>query len=100
MKKIAILGSTGSIGTNALDVISKNTDKFKVVSLAAGKNIELLKNQIEVFNPRVAAVIDKEHAETLRRTLPNSVDVEIVFGPEDIIWRQHWMRLILLSRQW
>jgi 1-deoxy-D-xylulose-5-phosphate reductoisomerase len=60
MKKITILGSTGSIGLSALDVIEKNQQRFQVVALAAGKNINLLKKQIEKFKPEVVAVSTKE----------------------------------------
>ena len=62
MKKITILGSTGSIGLSALDVIEKNQQRFHVVALAAGENIKLLKKQIEKFNPKVVAVGSKESA--------------------------------------
>ena len=61
MKKIAILGSTGSIGTQTLDIVSKNDD-LQVVGIAAGRNIDLLEKQIRQFSPRLAAVGDeKEH---------------------------------------
>ncbi|MDD5167869.1 MAG: 1-deoxy-D-xylulose-5-phosphate reductoisomerase [Syntrophales bacterium] len=82
MKKIAILGSTGSIGASALDVVSENPDRFEVISLAAGRNIELLKRQIETFKPRMAAVIDEAHAAKLRSVLPQSCHVEVVSGLE------------------
>ncbi len=57
MKKIAILGSTGSIGVNALDVVSKNPGALEVVALAAGKNIGVLKAQVERFRPEIVSVI-------------------------------------------
>ena len=53
MKKIAILGSTGSIGTQALEIIRNNPDKYEAVALSCGRNTELLKKQIEEFNPRM-----------------------------------------------
>ena len=52
MKKIAILGSTGSIGTQTLDIVSKNDD-LQVVGIAAGRNIDLLEKQIRQFSPRL-----------------------------------------------
>ena len=55
MKTIAILGSTGSIGTQTLDVVRANGD-IQVAALAAGKNIKLLEQQIREFHPRLAAV--------------------------------------------
>jgi 1-deoxy-D-xylulose-5-phosphate reductoisomerase len=62
MKRISLLGSTGSIGRSTLDVIGSYPDKFIVTALAAGRNLELLTSQIERFRPRLAAVIDEEHA--------------------------------------
>ena len=55
MKKIAILGSTGSIGTQTLDIVNKNED-LQVVGLAAGSNISMLEEQIRRFHPKLAAV--------------------------------------------
>jgi 1-deoxy-D-xylulose-5-phosphate reductoisomerase len=54
-KRVAILGSTGSIGRQALDVIARHRDRFEVVALAAGRNVELLAEQVERFGPRVVA---------------------------------------------
>ena len=71
MKKVAILGSTGSIGRQALEVISKLQDKFEVTALAAGNNIDLLKEQIKNFNPRYISVKTNEHAEILKKEFPN-----------------------------
>ncbi len=65
MKKIAVLGSTGSIGTQTLDIVSKNRD-LQVVGLAAGSNITLLEEQIRMFHPLLAAVGDEEKAKELR----------------------------------
>ena len=58
MKRLSILGSTGSIGKNTLEVVSRNPGKFKVVGLAAGNNIDLLESQIKKFSPEVVAVAD------------------------------------------
>jgi len=55
LKRIAILGSTGSIGTQALDVIARHPERFEVVGLAAGRNVELLAQQVAKFGPRVVA---------------------------------------------
>ena len=70
MKNIAILGSTGSIGTQTLDVIEKNPDKFKVKALSVNTNIELLKEQIEKFKPEAVSVMDKAKAEQLKVDIP------------------------------
>src|SRR5689334_22789287 len=55
MRRIAILGSTGSIGTQALDVIAHHREYFDVVALAAGKNVDLLRKQVETFQPAIIA---------------------------------------------
>jgi len=81
MKKISILGSTGSIGVNTLNVVLQNEMQFSVVALAAGRNIDLLKAQIEQFNPMIASVIDEEHALRLKERLPFDCKTEILWGP-------------------
>jgi len=80
LKKIAILGSTGSIGRSALQVIEQFPDHFQVVALAAGKNIELLAKQIEQFRPKLAAVLDRELAKDLGGRLPEDSRVEVLAG--------------------
>lgn len=67
MKNIAILGSTGSIGTQALEVIAANPDKFCVTALAAYHNDKLLEEQIEYFKPEIAVLVDREAADRLTR---------------------------------
>jgi 1-deoxy-D-xylulose-5-phosphate reductoisomerase len=67
MKRIAILGSTGSIGRSTLDVVSRNRNEFRVVALAAGKNLDLLEEQVKAFNPEIVAVADKSAADSLRK---------------------------------
>lgn len=83
MKKIAILGSTGSIGTQTLEVVRENQD-IEVCALAAGSNIARLEQQIRAFRPRLAAVWSEEKARELRiRTA--DLPVEIVSGMEGLI---------------
>lgn len=73
MKRISLLGSTGSIGVSTLDVVASHPDEFAVTALAAGRNITLLQDQIKRFRPAIAAVADEEDARTLRRLLgPNT----------------------------
>ena len=84
MKRLAILGSTGSIGVNTLDIVRRFPEKFEVVSLSAGLNIQLLKKQILQFRPKLVSVLNKELSETLQRELPN-VTVEMVHGVEGLI---------------
>ena len=80
MKNISILGSTGSIGVNTLDVIARNPTRFKVVALAAGRNLSLFKRQIDIFGPDIVSVIDDEHAQQLREMLGYSASVKILSG--------------------
>jgi 1-deoxy-D-xylulose-5-phosphate reductoisomerase len=82
MKRISLLGSTGSIGCSTLDVIGSYPDEFSVMALAAGRNIALLKSQIHRFRPRLVAVIDEEHACELRRMLNAHTATSVRFGPE------------------
>jgi len=84
MKKITILGSTGSIGLNALSVIEKNPLRFQVEALAAGSNIKLLKKQIEKFKPKVVAVSTKESAFKLREALNAKSKVKIFYDDEGL----------------
>ena len=65
MKKIAILGSTGSIGTQTLEIVRANND-LEVVSIAAGSNIIKLEEQIREFHPKVVCVFDEKAAEQLK----------------------------------
>lgn len=85
MKKLAILGSTGSIGTSTLKVVENFRDRYRVTALTAGNNTELIKSQIELFNPLVAAVAGEEQAEDLRRSLGKNNSVEILSGMEGFI---------------
>ncbi len=82
-KRIAILGSTGSIGVSTLDVVERNPERFEVVGLTAGSNIDLLEKQIKRFNPKVVAVYNEEQAERLKKRIGNRVP-EIYSGSEGI----------------
>jgi 1-deoxy-D-xylulose-5-phosphate reductoisomerase len=82
MKKIAILGSTGSIGVNALDVIRRNPKRYKVIALSAGRNVRLLKKQIDQYQPKIVSVIDGAHAERLKSILKPPHKTKIVFGSD------------------
>ncbi len=82
MKRISVLGSTGSIGRNTLKIAEKFPDRFRIVSLTANRNVELLATQIKAFSPALAAVSDEERAEKLKKLLPKNSRVEILFGPE------------------
>ena len=84
MKKITILGSTGSIGTQTLDVIRKNPEDFEVVALTAGSNVQRMAEQIKEFHPRYAVMKDAETAEELRKIVKNS-DCKVLGGMESFI---------------
>jgi len=83
MKSIIILGSTGSIGTNTLDIVQRFPEDFRVVGLTAGGNIEKLEAQIRSFNPHVVAVSTESSAAALR-TRCAGLPVEILAGEEGI----------------
>ncbi len=72
MKTLAVLGSTGSIGTNTLDVVRRNRHLYRVYSLAAGQNVGLLAQQIVEFRPRFAAVAAESHLRSLADALTAS----------------------------
>jgi 1-deoxy-D-xylulose-5-phosphate reductoisomerase len=83
MKSVTILGSTGSVGTQALDVARRHPDRFKVVGLsAAGANLELLAGQIREFVPQVVAIADAGAARDLKETLGSVRGVELIEGPD------------------
>lgn len=84
MKKIAILGSTGSIGTQTLDVIRAHSDELEVVALAAGSNKERLKEQIREFPPELVSLSDEKKAQELKEELAGEA-VEVVCGMDGLI---------------
>ncbi len=81
MKSIVILGSTGTIGVNALDVIRTFKRRFKVGGLVAGRNLELLARQIAEFSPRIVSVRDRDDVDALRKLIGRR-RVELVYGEE------------------
>jgi 1-deoxy-D-xylulose-5-phosphate reductoisomerase len=83
MKKIAILGSTGSIGKNTLEIVQAFPERFKVMGLTAGKNISLLKDQIDKFRPEIVAVSTEKDYKDLKRLIKGKKP-EILFGTEGI----------------
>lgn len=84
MKKIAILGSTGSIGTQTLDVVREHSDELQVVALAAGSNKGRLKEQIKEFHPKLVSLSDEKKAQELKEELAGE-QVEVVCGMEGLI---------------
>ena len=82
MKRLSILGSTGSIGTNVLNIVAMFPQKFDVKALAAKKNVSLLARQIEQFHPEVVAVFDEHRAQELKDCLPPGTGVDILYGED------------------
>ena len=74
MKKIAIIGSTGSIGTQTLDVVREHPEDFDVVALSAGRNIKLLREQIKEFHPKYVSVQNEEDLKALREEFGDSIE--------------------------
>jgi 1-deoxy-D-xylulose-5-phosphate reductoisomerase len=83
LKKISILGSTGSVGTQTLDTIGKHPDKYKVVALAGGSNVELLVRQALACRPSLVSLAAQADAEAARALLPS--DIKVVYGEEGLI---------------
>jgi 1-deoxy-D-xylulose-5-phosphate reductoisomerase len=84
LKNISILGSTGSIGQSTLSVVAKFPDRFKVVALAAGNNVDVLEKQVRQFRPAMASVLSPLAAEDLRKRCAG-MNVRIVSGVEGMI---------------
>ena len=84
MKKISLLGSTGSIGVNTLDVVESYPKKFQVCALSAGSNVELFARQIRKFKPALVALFDETKIDILKELVAD-LDVEIVSGPEGLV---------------
>ncbi len=71
MKKITLLGSTGSIGTQTLEIVAQYPDQFQIIGLAAGRNIELLAQQIHQFQPQIVAIADANQLPDLKAAIAN-----------------------------
>ena len=85
MKNIVILGSTGSIGTNTLDIVDRFPDEFRVVGLTAGSNDKKLEEQVLKYRPRMVALAHDQAAATLRQRVSGTdVDVEVLGGLDGV----------------
>lgn len=84
MKKIAILGSTGSIGTQTLEIVEQNSEDLEVVAMAAGSNIELLEKQVRKYHPKLVAVWDEKKAEDLKENLKD-LSVQVMGGMDGLL---------------
>jgi 1-deoxy-D-xylulose-5-phosphate reductoisomerase len=81
-KKISLLGATGSIGIQTLDIIGSNPDKFKLVSFSAGMNIDKVREIVSAFHPQLVSVIRQEDAQALQEEFPS---VGFMHGEEGLI---------------
>jgi len=81
MKNIALLGATGSIGTQVLDVVRENPDKFRIRAMTAGRNMELFALQLQEFCPAFAAVAEENAARALAESFP---DIQFSWGMEGL----------------
>jgi 1-deoxy-D-xylulose-5-phosphate reductoisomerase len=84
MKNLTILGSTGSIGVSTLDIVAAHPDRFRVVAMTAGKNLELFARQIRQFAPRIAVVASTDDIPRLKE-MCSGTDVEIMGGVEGLV---------------
>jgi 1-deoxy-D-xylulose-5-phosphate reductoisomerase len=84
MKRVAVLGSTGSIGTSTLSVVEAFPDRFQIVALAAGSNVELLREQVAHHKPILVAVARAEDAKTLAREFTDTRFVDGRDGIEEV----------------
>ena len=82
-KRLAILGSTGSIGTQTLEVVAANPDRFEVFALTANNNVQLLVEQAKRFQPTIVVVANESHYEALRDALSNE-DIQVYAGQQSV----------------
>src|SRR5207247_10570030 len=82
MRSLIILGSTGSVGTQALDVVRRHPDRFRIVGLSSAQNHDLLVGQIREFMPPMVAVADEDAAVGLKEKLEGLRQVEVLVGPD------------------
>ena len=84
-KNLAVLGATGSIGCSTLDIVRQFPDRYRAVSLTAGRNVALLARQIAEFRPALAVVIDEADCDRLRQLLPDDVKTDLLWGESGMI---------------
>lgn len=82
MKALSLLGSTGSIGTQTLDIVAQYPDRFRIVGMAAGRNVDLLAQQVRQFKPQIVAIQDETRLEALKSALADLQPQPIILGGE------------------
>ena len=86
MKAITLLGSTGSIGTQTLDIVEHHPDKFRLVGIAAGRNVTLLAEQVRQFKPEIVAICDESKLTELKDAIADvDPQPQILAGKEGIV---------------
>ena len=85
MKKISVLGSTGSIGTQTLEVVRQNPDKLKITAMSAGRNVNLFEKQVREFMPSIAVMGDEKAAADLRERISDLDGVKVLAGMEGML---------------
>ncbi|MDX2229144.1 MAG: 1-deoxy-D-xylulose-5-phosphate reductoisomerase [Leptolyngbyaceae cyanobacterium bins.349] len=83
MKAISLLGSTGSIGTQTLDIAAQHPDQFQIVGLAAGRNVELLAQQVRQFQPQIVAICEADKLPELQAAIADLQPQPIVLAGEE-----------------
>jgi 1-deoxy-D-xylulose-5-phosphate reductoisomerase len=84
-KNLAVLGATGSIGCSTLDIVRQFPDRYRAISLTAGRNVALLARQIAEFRPALAVVIDEADRDRLRQLLPDDIKTDLLWGESGMI---------------
>ncbi|NJR52530.1 MAG: 1-deoxy-D-xylulose-5-phosphate reductoisomerase [Leptolyngbyaceae cyanobacterium CSU_1_3] len=82
MKAISLLGSTGSIGTQTLDIVAQSPDRFRIVGMAAGRNVDLFAQQIRQFRPQIVAICDESKLSDLRSAIADLDPQPIILAGE------------------
>ncbi|MDE5412932.1 1-deoxy-D-xylulose-5-phosphate reductoisomerase [Alkalihalobacterium chitinilyticum] len=83
MKKISLLGATGSIGTQTLDIITQHPDRFELVAMSIGKNVKLGMELVHQFKPKLLSVLTRETFEQIKHEVPSSV--KLSYGDEGLV---------------
>ena len=85
MKKISVLGSTGSIGTQTLEVVRQNQDKLVVTAMSAGRNVDLFEKQVREFKPAIACMGDEEAAADLKQRIADLSGIRVLTGMDGML---------------